>query len=366
MIIPLIDLKRQNLSIKNEIDDIFDKIINSSQFILGDYVNRFEKQFAAAHGAKYCLGCGNGTDAIYITLRALGIGAGDEVITTALSWISTSETISQTGARVVFCDIEEKSFTIDPEKIEKLITSKTKAIIPVHLYGHPANMTKINEIADYHGLHIIEDCAQSHFAEWNNQKVGNFGIAGTFSFYPSKNLGALGDAGAIISNDKSFINRARKFSNHGSSKKNFHDIEGINSRLDGLQAAVLTIKLKYISDWNNKRKSIFNYYNKSLLKLKKIDTPIINDKVVHGYHQYVIRTPKRNELFSHLVKNNINVQIHYPKPLPMMKAYEYLCHKDDDFKVANRVTNEIISLPFFPEITENELDFIINKINNFF
>ena len=366
MTIPLINLKRQNLSIKNEIDDIFDKIINSSQFILGEYVNKFEKQFAIAHGAKYCLGCGNGTDAIYITLRALGIGPGDEVITTALSWISTSETISQTGARVVFCDIEEKSFTIDPEKIEKLITSKTKAIIPVHLYGHPANMTKIKAIADYHELHVIEDCAQSHFAEWNNQKVGNFGIAGTFSFYPSKNLGALGDAGAIISNDKSFIDLARKFANHGSSKKNFHDIEGINSRLDSLQAAVLSIKLKYISDWNNKRKSIFNYYNKSFLKHEKINIPTINDKAVHGYHQYVVRTPKRNELMSYLLENNINAQIHYTKPLPLMKAYEYLHHKEGDFKVASHVTDEIISLPFFPEIKEIELEFIINKINDFF
>jgi len=365
-LIPLIDIKKQYLSIKKEIDQAIGDVINDCAFIGGEYVNEFENKFSKMHDSKFCVSCGNGTDAIYITLKALGIGPGDEVITTALSWISTSETISQTGARVVFCDIEDKYFTIDAGKIERCITNKTKAIIPVHLYGHPCNMAEIMKIGKKFNIHIIEDCAQAHFAEWKNKKVGNFGVAGTFSFYPSKNLGAFGDAGAIISNNKEFIKKARIFSNHGISKRHFHDIEGINSRMDGLQAKILSIKMKHVNEWNKKRQLIFNKYNDSLEKIRHITTPSIDANVKHGFHLYVIRALDRNGLNKYLQKNGISTQIHYLNPLPSLQAYLYLGHNNNEFPVARDVCNQILSLPFYPELTGMQLEFIINCISNYY
>ncbi|SVD78190.1 uncharacterized protein METZ01_LOCUS431044, partial [marine metagenome] len=245
MRIPFVDLKAQYHSIKEEIDTAIQNVINETAFIKGKYVQNFEEEYAEIYGVKHCISCANGTDAIYITLKALGIGPGDEVITTALSWISTSETITQAGARVVFVDIDPDYYTIDTAKIENKITEKTKAIIPVHLYGHPGNMTDIMAIAEKYNLKVIEDCAQAHFAQWKGKYVGTFGIAGTFSFFPGKNLGAFGDAGCIVTNDDELAQKVRMFAHHGALKKHHHEFEGINSRLDGLQAAVLSVKLKY-------------------------------------------------------------------------------------------------------------------------
>ena len=263
MNIPFVDLKSQYLSIKGEIDGAIQSVIEESAFVRGRYVSRFEEEYAQEFGVEHCISCASGTDALYITLKALGIGPGDEVITTALSWISTSQTISQTGARVVFVDIEEDYFTIDPSRIEEKITDRTRAIIPVHLYGQAADIGSIMSIAKKYQLMVIEDCAQAHFGEYKGRTVGTFGIAGTFSFFPGKNLGAYGDAGAIISRDEQFSTRARMFANHGSLVKHKHEIEGINSRLDGIQAAVLSVKLKRIHEWNNQRRNCLLYTSPS-------------------------------------------------------------------------------------------------------
>ena len=227
-------------------------------------MEKFEKDFSKAYGVKHVVSCANGTDAIYISLKALGIGIGDEVITTASSWISTSETISQTGAKVVFVDVEPNHYVINPDKIEEAITKNTKAIIPVHLYGHPANMTKILKIAKKYNIQVIEDCAQAHFSTWNKKNVGTYGLAGTFSFYPGKNLGAYGDARCIISDDHDFAKKAKMYANHGALKKHFHDIEGINSRMDGIQASILSVKLRYINKWTALRQENAKLYDNLL------------------------------------------------------------------------------------------------------
>ncbi len=253
MNIPFVDLKTQYQSIKTEIDAAIQNVIDESAFIKGKYVQAFEEEYAEAYGVKHVISCANGTDAIYITLKALGIGPGDDVITTALSWISSSETITLAGARVVFVDIDPDYYTIDVSKIEEKITSKTKAIIPVHLYGQPANIDAIIAIAEKHNLYVIEDCAQAHFAQWMGQNVGAIGIAGTFSFFPGKNLGAYGDAGCIISNNEDLAIKARMYASHGALKKHFHELEGINSRMDGMQAAILSVKMKHIKKWNDQK-----------------------------------------------------------------------------------------------------------------
>ena len=352
MRIPLVDLKAQYLIIKDEIDTAIKNVINDSAFIKGKYVQLFEDEYAQQYGVKHVIGCANGTDAIYIALKVLGIGVGDEVITTSLSWISTSETITQTGARVVFVDIDPKYYTIDTGKIEEKITPNTKAIIPVHLYGQPANMSAIMALANKHNLKVIEDCAQAHFARWKGQNVGTYGIAGTFSFFPGKNLGAYGDAGCIISNNDDFARKARMFANHGALNKHFHEMEGINSRLDGIQAAILSVKLRYICEWNDKRlRHAFNY-NELLSDLKGVITPCIHPDVTHVFHQYVIHAEQRDQLKEHLGKHGIEAGVHYPTALPFMQAYRYLGHIPEDFPLAHCSTSQFLSLPIYPELTE--------------
>jgi dTDP-4-amino-4,6-dideoxygalactose transaminase len=352
MRIPLVDLKVQYQVIKDEIDKAIQNVIDESAFIRGKYVHQFEDEYAQKYGVKHVISCANGTDAIYIALKALGIGAGDEVITTALSWISTSETITQAGAQVVFVDIDPKYYTIDTDKVEEKITDNTKAIIPVHLYGQPANIEAIMAIAKKYNLFVIEDCAQAHFAQWKDKNVGTFGIAGTFSFFPGKNLGAYGDAGCVISNNDTFATKARMFANHGALNKHFHEIEGINSRLDGIQAAILSVKLKYIHKWNDKRLQIALKYNELLSDTEGVITPSIHPDVNHVFHQYVICTEQRDKLQEHLKKNGIETGIHYPTALPFMLAYKYLGHTPEDFMVARHLTSQIISLPIYPELTE--------------
>ena len=355
MNIPFVDLKAQYQSIKTEIDTTIQNVIDETAFIKGKYVQQFEEEYAQNYGVKHVVSCANGTDAIYITLKALGIGSGDEVITTALSWISTSETITQSGARVVFADIDPDYYTIDTGKIEEKITSTTKAIIPVHLYGQPANMDAIMSIAEKHHLYVIEDCAQAHFAQWKGQNVGTFGIAGTFSFFPGKNLGAYGDAGCIISNNDVFATKASMFANHGALKKHFHEIEGINSRLDGMQAAILSVKLKYIREWNDKRLQNALRYNELFSNISGVLTPGIHPDVKHIFHLYVIRTEQRDKLQAHLEKHGVASGIHYPTALPFLKAYEYLGHRPEDFPLSHQYTSQILSLPMYPELTKDQL-----------
>ncbi len=366
MQVPFVDLKSQYISIKKEIDIAIQNVINDSAFIKGKYVKQFEEEYAKTYGINNVVSCANGTDALYISLKALGIGEGDEVITTALSWISTSETITQTGAKVVFVDIEPDYFTIDPKKIEEKITDKTKAIIPVHLYGHPVDMDKIKIIADKYKLKIIEDCAQAHFAKWNGDNVGTIGDVGTFSFFPGKNLGAYGDAGCIITDNDILADKMRRFAGHGALNKHDHEIEGINSRLDGLQAAILSVKLKYIHKWTSLRIEHSIQYNKAMHPISDVICPSIHPLAKHVFHLYVIRSKARDNLKEYLESKGVSTGIHYPNALPFLTAYNYLNHKRNDFEVASSYTNEILSLPMFPELDSETIMKIAILIKGFF
>jgi len=366
MNIPFLDLKAQYLDLKPEIDKAIENVISETAFIKGKYVENFEKEFAGAYGVKNCLAVANGTDALYIIMKMLGVGPGDEVITVANTWISTSETISQTGAKPVFIDAEPDLFCIDVSGIEEKITSKTKAIIAVHLYGQAANISAIKSICEKHKLFLIEDCAQAHFSEFEGRKVGTFGIASSFSFYPGKNLGAYGDAGAIITNDDELAKKMRMYANHGSLVKHAHEIEGINSRMDGLQAAILSAKLSHITDWNKKRLENALYYNELLKGVEGIVCPEIRKNTKHTFHIYAVRAEKRNELQVFLKQNGIETQVHYPAPLPFLKAYAYLQCKEQDFPVAGLYQSQILSLPLYPELGKEEIELIASKIKSFY
>ncbi len=365
MQIPLVDLKVQYNFLKKDIDAAIQSVIERTNFIRGDDVKEFDNNFARFYGVKNCVGVANGTDALYIAMKMLGVGSGDEVITVANSWISTSESIVQTGANPVFVDIDEYS-NIDVSKIEEKITEKTIALIPVHLYGQPADMKAIAKIAEKHKLYLIEDCAQAHFAEFDGQKVGTFGDVGTFSFYPGKNLGAYGDAGAIITNDDELANKMRMFANHGALKKHTHLIDGINSRLDTIQAAILNVKLPYIFQWNQMRAKNAWYYNDILRGVGDIIIPPVRKNVKHIFHVYSIRTKHRDALKSHLNKNGIETAIHYPTALPFMDVYSQYNYKAEDFPTAYKFQSEILSLPIYPELKIEMMDYIADVIKQFF
>lgn len=366
MKIPFVDLKAQYYSLKSDIDQAIAGVIENTAFIKGKYVDEFETNYKKEYGVKHCIGVANGTDAIYIALKALGIGVGDEVITAAYSWISTSETISQTGAKPVFVDIDPEYFTIDVNKIEEKITSKTKAIIPVHFYGQMADIIRIKEIADKYNLILLEDCAQSHFAEYKGIRAGLTGNVATFSFYPGKNLGAYGDAGAIITNDDDLAMKMRMFANHGSLKKHEHLIEGINSRLDGLQAAVLSVKLPNIHEWNNKRLENARTYTRLLNGIKEVQTPAVREGAKHIFHVYCLRAEKRNELVKFLAEKGIDTAIHYPTALPNMPAYQYLGYKPEDFPVSTAYQDLILSLPMYPELSLEQMEYVADTIKEFY
>lgn len=350
---------------KQEIDEAISEVITQTAFIGGEPVQRFERQFAELYGVKHCISVANGTDAIYIALKMLGIGEGDEVITVANSWISSSETISQTGARPVFVDIHPDFYSIDEEQLEASITTRTKAIIPVHLQGQMCRMDVIQSIAEKYKLPIIEDCAQSHFSEFDGIRAGLFGVAGTFSFYPSKNLGAYGDAGCIVTNDDEFALKCRMYARHGALKKHQHLMEGINSRMDGLQAAVLSTKLPYILDWTERRIQHAAYYTERLHDVEGITVPVVRPNSKHTFHLYVVRTAKRDELAQYLSSKGIQTAIHYPVALPNLSAYDYLGHTKEDYPIASKYQDEILSLPMFPELTTEQIDYITDEIRNF-
>ena len=365
MHVPFVDLHAQYLAHKDELDGAIAKVIGETAFVGGKPVREFERAYAEECGVKHCISCGNGTDAIYIALRMLGIGPGDEVITTAASWISTSETISQAGAKPVFVDADEY-FLLDPAKIEAAISDRTKAIIPVHLYGQAANMTAICEIAERHGLQVIEDCAQAHFAECDGQRVGTFGDVATFSFYPGKNLGAWGDAGAIVTNDDELATRCRMFACHGALVKHEHKMEGINSRLDGLQAAVLAAKLPHLGAWTKARQRVAGEYDKKLAGVGDLTLPAVREQSTHVYHLYVVRTARRDALREYLGSKGVQTGIHYPTALPLLEAYDYLGYTPADFPVAYRNQTEILSLPVFPELSSAALDYTVECVREFF
>ena len=368
MHIPFVDLKAQYRAHRTEIDAAIASVIDGTAFIRGKFVADFEKAYAEKYGVKHCVSCGNGTDAIFITLKMLGIGPGDEVITTSNSWIASTETITLTGAKVVFVDVEDDCYDLDATKIEAAITPRTKAILPVHLLGQPAQMDVIMEIAQRRGLHVVEDCAQAHFATFGGRKVGTFGIAGTFSFYPGKNLGAYGDAGAIITDDDALAEKVRMFANHGADRVNKHEhlMEGVCSRLDGLQAAILSAKLPHLDAWTRARQERAAAYDELLGGVAEVRTPKIRAGATHVFHNYVLRAQRRDELQVFLKEQGVETTRHYPVPLPFLKAYAYLGHTPADFPVVAQHSHEIISLPVYPELSADQQRSVADKIKAFY
>lgn len=363
-----LDLSAQYQSIKKEIDAAIQRVLDGSVFIGGKEVEEFEKEVAVFCGSKFAIGVNSGTDALFLSLKALGIGSGDEVITTPFTFIATAGVISNCGAKPVFADIDPVTFNIDPKKIEKKITEKTKIIIPVHLFGQMADMLEIIEIAKKRNLFVIEDAAQAIGAEFNGQKAGSMGDAGCFSFFPSKNLGAFGDGGMIITNNEELASKIRLLKSHGSSprEKYLNLIVGINSRLDSIQAAILRVKLKYLSEWSRKRAEIAAYYNENLKGAGDIVVPVTLTKRSHIFHQYTVRTGSRDELQKNLKGKEVPTMVYYPLPLHLQPAFEYLNYKAGDFPEAEKAAKEVLSLPIYPELVEETQDMIIKAVKDFF
>jgi dTDP-4-amino-4,6-dideoxygalactose transaminase len=365
MAVPYADLHLQYQSIKPEIDAAIAAVIRDSAFIRGPYVEAFEAAFAKTAGASHCVSCANGTDALYVAMRALGVQPGDEVITAAHSWISTSAMITHAGAKVVFCDTDASTYTIDPAAIESAITPRSVGIIPVHLYGQPADMGPIMETARRHKLWVIEDCAQAHLANYCGQPVGTFGDAATFSFYPSKNLGAMGDAGAIVTSRSDLADRTAMLARHGGLTKHQHRVEGINSRLDGLQAAVLSVKLPHLARWTQARQVAAAVYATGLNQIDNVVVPQVAPHRTHVYHLYTIQHPQRDRLATHLNLNGVQTAINYPVALPFLEAYRRFGHRAEQFPNAHRHQSRILSLPMFAEISVHQQKTVINLIRSF-
>lgn len=362
MTVPFADLHAQYISIKPEIDAAIADVIASSAFIRGAHVELFEAAFAEAIGTAHCVSCANGTDALYIAMRALGVRPGDEVIVPSMSWISTSETVSQAGGRVVFCDIDPVTCTLDPNQMSASITPRTVGVIPVHLYGHPAQMDRIMEIANNNELWVLEDCAQAHLAEFEGRKVGTFGAAATFSFYPGKNLGAMGDAGAIVTDDAVLAAHMAKFARHGGLRKGEHEIEGINSRMDGMQAAILNVKLPHLQGWTDRRRSLAAGYGQALAQESGLSLPSEASWARHVWHLYVIRAANRNELVVQLRAAGVQTSVNYPRALPFLPCYADHGHRPEDFPVGHRIAEEGLALPLFAEMTDDQLRYAISAL----
>jgi dTDP-4-amino-4,6-dideoxygalactose transaminase len=365
MTVPFVDLKVQYDSIKTEIDAAIASVIRQTAFVGGSFVKEFEEAFARYCGVEQCVGVANGTDALFIALKALGIGPGDEVITVANSFIATSEAVKMAGAQVVFVDINPRTYNIDAARIEERITPKTKAIIPVHLYGQPVDMDPILALAKKHGLRVIGDAAQAHGAQYKGRPIAQLADITCFSFYPGKNLGAYGDAGALVTNNAEWAVSARMLANHGRTKKYDHDLEGVNSRLDGLQAAILTVKLRHLEAWTEARRLNARRYNEAL-KGSGVVTPVEIDNVRAVYHLYIVRVPggRRDQLQEQLKSHGISTGIHYPIALPFLNAYKYLGAGDGEFQHSVQAAAEILSLPMFPELTAEQVEYVADTIKN--
>ena len=364
--IPLVDLKIQYRRIQDQIDEAIQSVVGQASFIGGSVVRDFEREFARLCGVDHCIGVGSGTDALCLSLWAAGVGEGDEVIVPANSFIATSAAVTTVRAQIKFVDIDPNTYTLDVAAVKKAVTSQTKAIIPVHLYGQPADMNAVLKIAQQHGLLVIEDAAQAHYAEYEGRPVGSLGALGCFSFYPGKNLGAYGDAGAVVTHDQKYAEKIRMRANHGRKDKYNHAMEGINSRLDGLQAAVLRVKIRYIRRWNKWRSQAAALYTRLLADVKEVETPTEKENSRHVYHLYVVRARNRNNLQSHLKVRGVSTGIHYPVPLPELEAYDYLGHKPEDFPVSSAYAGRVLSLPMFPEITDGQILYVVDKIKQFY
>jgi len=356
----MVDLHRQFLEVKEEVFEMMDQILESSQYVLGPKVREFEKRIAEYTGAADAIGVASGTDALHLSVEALGIGEGDEVITTPFTFFATVEAILYTGARPVFIDIEPETFNIDPDKIEEGITPRTKALIPVHLFGHPSDMERIMDIASLHSLFVIEDAAQAFGASIKGRKVGSFGTTGCFSFYPSKNLGAYGDGGMITLREGNLSEMVRSLRNHGSKGSYIHDSVGFNSRLDEIQAGVLLVKLKRLEEFNRKRRERAAAY--SSLLTGYVQCPSEREEFINVYNQYTIISTKRDLIQRRLREEGISSVIYYPKPLHLQQALSFLGHREGDFPTAEKVSREVLSLPMYPELEEQVIEKIAETV----
>ena len=366
MQVKLTDLKSQYLSIKSEIDSAIQNVLMDSSFTLGRYVESFEKRFAQMHNSKYCIALNSGTSALHAAMMALNISPEDEVIVPVNTFFATPLSVILVGARPVFVDCDQNYYNIDVNKIERAINKKTKAIVPVHLYGQPANMDRILEISGKHGLLIIEDCAQAHIAEFNGNKVGTFGDIGCFSFYPGKNLGAYGEGGAVLTNNERLYQKIKMIRNIGMNERYHHDIIGHNFRMEGLQGAILNVKLQYIERWTEIRRKNAGLYRQYLKDCKDIILPSENSNVKHVYHLYVIRAHKRNYLMKYLNENGIETGLHYPIPCHLQNACNYLGYKKGDFQISEMLSDEILSLPMSEQLKEEEIKYVSDKIKEFY
>ncbi|MDL1892494.1 DegT/DnrJ/EryC1/StrS family aminotransferase [Sphingobacteriales bacterium CHB3] len=366
MKVPFVDLHAQYQSLKHEMLPAVEKIMETSQFILGKAVEDFEKQFAAAHGMKHCIGVGTGTDALHVVLWALNIGSGDEVITVSHTFIATAEAISLTGAKPVFVDIDPETYTMNPALLEKAITPKTKAIIPVHLYGQPAAMADIMAIANRHGIPVVEDACQAHLAQYEGKFVGQFGVAAAFSFYPGKNLGAYGEGGGVTTNDDALAKKIRMLRDHGSEKKYHHAVWGHNYRLDGIQGAVLGVKLPRLNEWTEARRRHAAQYTRLLNGLGDMVLPQESNRARHVYHLFVVQTQHREALQAHLASREVFTGLHYPLPLHLQDAYKDLGYTRGDFPVTERLAERGLSLPMFSELTDEQIAYVVSSIGEFF
>lgn len=367
MKVPFIDLKLQYSGIKDEIRNAIDNVLDNSAYVLGKSVADFEKSFAEIHNVDFCYGVSSGTDGNHLVLWALGIKPGDEVIIPANTFIATVWGATLCGAKPVFVDCHPESYNIDPHKIEEAITHKTKAIVAVHLYGQPADIDEINEIAKKYNLFVVEDCAQAHISEYKNKKVGGLSTAASFSFYPGKNLGAYGEGGAVVTNDAELAEKFRMMRDHGSPKKYVHSIFGTNYRMEGIQGAVLGIKLKYLEKWTDSRRKAAKLYNELLKDLSGIILPIEMPYAKHVYHLFVLQIERKNRdsLALFLNENGINTGLHYPIPLHLQPCFEYLGYKKGDFPVTEKLASSCISLPMYPEISSEQIEYVCEKVRQF-
>ncbi|CAN5486195.1 DegT/DnrJ/EryC1/StrS family aminotransferase [soil metagenome] len=360
------DLSREYNEISELVNKAVNNVLSSGWFILGNELSEFEKKFAEYICSKYCVGCANGTDAITLSLMALGIQTGDEVITQVNTCIPTICGIVNSGAVPVFCDIIDDTLMMDPIDAAAQITGKTKAILPVNLFGSSADYERLTEISNKYKIPLIEDCAQSVGAKFEGRRTGTFGSMGAFSFYPSKNLGAYGDAGAVVTDNVDYYNRLLMLRNYGQEVRYYHTVFGINSRLDEIQAAILCEKLNYLDKWTARRQELAEMYNKGFADNPCITIVKVPENVENVYHLYVIKIKNREELQQYLTSKDIHTLIHYPIPCHLQKAYEYLGFKEGDFKIAERNANEILSLPMYPQLKDSEVEYVIKSINDFY
>ena len=363
MKVPFLDLKAHHAPLVGQFDRAIREVIDSSAFAGGPFVEGFEEEFAAYCGSEYAIGVGNGTDALWLTLLALGIGPGDEVITVPNTFIATAEAITYCNARPVFVDVDENTFTMNPAELNKVLTAKTKAIIPVHLFGQPADMDPILEFARAHGLFVIEDAAQAHGAEYRGRKAGTLGDAGCFSFYPGKNLGAFGEAGAVVTNNVELQEKIQVLRDHGQTQKYYHTLVGWNCRMDGIQAAILSIKLRHLEEANRLRRERALQYHQAFRRIEAVATPFEADYAQHVYHVYAIRVQERDEVRRYLEEKGIGCGVHYPIPIHLQEAYRSRGYAAGAFPIAESLAEEFLSLPMFPELTEEQAEYVANCVS---